>query len=65
MALSLPDTVLIKSKPSITSQAIKVSFLLAHSLESNSLMLPDAKLRGFLYSSLNSSKSSIKQNTTH
>ena len=32
----------------ITSQATKLNFLLAHSFESKSRMLPAAKLRGFL-----------------
>ena len=40
----------------IISQATKVRFLLEHSRLSNNLMLPLAKLRGFLYSLENGSK---------
>ena len=35
-------------KPLITSQTIKVKFRFLHSFASKSLILPDAKLRGFL-----------------
>ena len=59
-AINLSESV-SASTPEITSQAIKDKMRLAHSLEFSNLILPAAKLRGFLYSLANSLKDSLSQ----